>query len=180
MLQALLAQIDDAVRGPLSEVESRIGELLREASKSLESALDANLLRPCEDGYTRRLVYVDPDQRYSVMAMTWKPGQRTKLHDHDGLWVVESVLRGELTVDDYDHDGVDGSLHQFRLAHTLSLKPGEFGSRMPPKEHHVVKNLSSKDTVSIHVFGGLMERCCVFEPARGGYERRPKRLCVTP
>ena len=34
--------------------------------------------------------------------MTWGPGQGTAMHDHGGLWCVEGVVEGAMTVTRYD------------------------------------------------------------------------------
>ncbi len=34
----------------------------------------------------------DPLKRFEVLALVWKDGQSTPLHDHDGTWGVEGVF----------------------------------------------------------------------------------------
>ena len=46
---------------------------------------------PIQDHYARRELYRSREHGYSVVAMTWGPGQGTPIHDHCGLWCVEGV-----------------------------------------------------------------------------------------
>ena len=48
-------------------------------------------------GYGRRLLHRDPRGRYTVVVMTWGPGQGTPIHDHANLWCVECVYRGNVS-----------------------------------------------------------------------------------
>ena len=62
------------------------------------------------DHYSRRCVYSDPWERFSIIAMTWNVGQGTPLHDHSGVWCVEVVVDGIMEVVNYqmldeDHFG---------------------------------------------------------------------------
>ena len=41
--------------------------------------------------YTRNLVYRDPDDRFSVLAVCWGAFQETRIHDHLS-WCVVGVL----------------------------------------------------------------------------------------
>lgn len=43
--------------------------------------------------YARHLLYEDPLKRFEVLALVWKDGQSTPLHDHDGTWGVEGVFQ---------------------------------------------------------------------------------------
>ncbi|MGQ0518858.1 cysteine dioxygenase, partial [Bacillus sp. D-CC] len=46
--------------------------------------------------YARHLLYEDPLNRFEVLALVWKDGQSTPLHDHDGTWGVEGVFTGKI------------------------------------------------------------------------------------
>ena len=58
---------------------------------------------------TRWLFERERDGRYTGLIMVWPPGYSTPIHDHDGLWGIEWVLQGALSVDDFalvdDGDG---------------------------------------------------------------------------
>ena len=45
--------------------------------------------------YRRHSIYVDPEGRFSVLAVVWEAGQTTPVHDHT-CWTVSGVYEGEL------------------------------------------------------------------------------------
>jgi hypothetical protein len=55
---------------------------------------------------------------------------------------------------------------------------GAAGALIPPFEHHVLANaLPDKPSLTLHVYGGEMDHCHIFEPAGDGfYRRRMKSL----
>ena len=55
---------------------------------------------------------------------------------------------------------------------------GSAGALIPPFEHHVLANaLPDRPSLTLHVYGGEMEHCDIFEPASDGlYHRRTKSL----
>ena len=57
---------------------------------------------------------------------------------------------------------------------------GEAGALIPPRDDHVIENPFDEPAVTLHVYGGEMKRCAVFEPdPDGGYVRREKQLHYT-
>ena len=48
-----------------------------------------------------------------MVAMTWGPGQGTPIHDHAGIWCVEGVIQGEMTVTSYQVQEQKGDLYRF-------------------------------------------------------------------
>ena len=103
--------------------------------------------------------------------MTWGPGQRTALHDHSGIWCVEGVLEGGMEVSRFEMMEEVGSRRlPFRpRASTVQVSAGEAGALIPPLEHHVLaNNRPDKVSLTLHVYGGEMEHCTVFEPVGAG------------
>src|SRR3546814_11261878 len=66
-----------------------------------EVRLPDEVFEPLDDHYARRELYRSPEHGYSVVAMTWAPGQATPIHDHCGLWCVEGVGDGDLEINPY-------------------------------------------------------------------------------
>jgi 3-mercaptopropionate dioxygenase len=120
---------------------------------------------PRSDTYARRLLYRDPAGRYTAIVMTWGPGQQTALHDHGGLWCVEGVVEGQMTVTQYVVEADDDGLFRARQLAILQAGTGSAGSLIPPTDHHVLGNART-DAVSItlHVYGGDLDDCKVFTP----------------
>ena len=121
---------------------------------------------PRPDAYARRLLHRDPRGRYSVIVMTWGPGQGTAVHDHGGLWCVEGVVDGEIAVTQYlvqqDSDGY----YRVTPIGSLLAGTGSAGCLIPPTDHHVLANARpSRASVTLHVYGGDLDDCKVFLPA---------------
>ena len=57
---------------------------------------------------------------------------------------------------------------------------GEAGALIPPFEYHVLENPSDHPAITIHVYGGEMKYCHIFEPVEGGgYRRKYRELSYT-
>ncbi|MGP1665309.1 MAG: cysteine dioxygenase [Rhodanobacter sp.] len=129
--------------------------------------------------YARRELYHSDAHGYSVIAMTWGPGQGAPIHDHDGMWCVEGVWNGELDIVQYEL--CDQHEQRYRLQPVAALQAGQgsAGSLIPPHEHHSIRN-PSRDaiTVSLHIYSGPMQRCAVFEPTgeEHWYQRNVRQL----
>lgn len=146
-------------------------------------ALDipAQLKRPRPDTYARRLFHRDPAGEYTMVVMTWGPGQKTALHDHAGIWCVECVYRGRIEVTSYSVRGGDPEtgVVQFEKETAIVAGMGQAGALIPPFEYHVIKNVDPTSTVTIHVYGGEMTHCHAFVPVAGGHKREYRELRYT-
>lgn len=133
------------------------------------------LLEPAEDHYARRLIYRDPDGRFSIVAMTWGVGQGTPLHDHCGLWCVEGVCYGRIRIEQFSHRETRGEQDRFRLEEIMTSEVGGAGCLIPPHEHHRILNDREDDVaVTLHIYGGDMASCNVFKPESGDWYRRER------
>ena len=173
----LIAAFDAAVR--LGD-EDAVTHALRHALVSLfadrELVLPRSLLQPIADHYARRELYLSPDLGYSVIAMTWGPGQGTPIHDHSGMWCVEGVWEGFLEVTPYELLETRDDQYRFESRGTMNAGPGSAGSLIPPHEYHTIRN-SSDDAiaVSLHIYRGAMNACSVFQPTDAGWYARDER-----
>src|SRR5918994_7083555 len=77
-----------------ARVKAELEDLLGRGALSLPDRFRT----PRLDCYARRLLYQDPQNRFTAVVMTWGPGQGTPLHDHGGLWCVEGVVEGQMQV----------------------------------------------------------------------------------
>ena len=132
---------------------------------------------PSPDRYARRLVYADAWGRFVVIAMTWGPGQKTPLHDHAGVWCVEVVVDGRMEVVSYQLLEENKSLGhcRFERRETVAAPPASSGALIPPFEHHVFSNAGEEVAHTLHVYGGPMNRCDIFEPLAAGWWQRVHR-----
>jgi len=128
------------------------------------------------DHYARRELYRSEKHGFSVIAMTWGPGQGTPIHDHAGMWCVEGVLCGDIDVTQYELLEQQGERYRFRRQGTVSAGVGNAGALIPPFEYHTIANSSaSEKAVTVHVYAGEMTSCTVFVPQDDGWHDRQER-----
>ena len=170
----LVARLDEAVdRGDQHAVTAALRNCLCAMIRDRDVQLPDCVHEPIVDHYARRELYRSPQRGYSVVAMTWGPGQGTPLHDHSGLWCVEGVWDGELEIVQYELLERDGERYRFRAAGGMHAGPGSAGSLIPPHEYHTIGNTSPDAlAVSVHVYQAPIEHCCKFEREDGQWYRR--------
>src|SRR5690348_6373540 len=119
---------------------------------------------------TRWLFERERDSRYTGLIMVWPPGYSTPIHDHDGLWGIEWVLQGALSVDDFALiDQGDGHV-QPRFIGTTILEETQSCAFLGTREHaHRCSNLSARrPAITLHLYGGLLEMYRDYETTRDG------------
>lgn len=161
-----IAAIDAAVAsGDDHTVTAALRNCLCGLIRDHDVQLPACVHHPIVDHYARRELYRSPQHGYSVVAMTWGPGQGTPLHDHSGLWCVEGVWDGELEIVQYELLERDGERFRFRAAGGMHAGPGSAGSLIPPHEYHTIRNTSADSVaVSLHIYKAEMACCSKFQP----------------
>ncbi|MGD8827458.1 MAG: cysteine dioxygenase family protein [Gammaproteobacteria bacterium] len=132
--------------------------------------------KPASDHYARRLIYRSEEHGYTVVAMTWGPGQGTPLHDHAGLWCVEGVCQGQIRVEQFELRETDDDRYRFDPADSVKACVGSAGCLIPPYEYHRIVNASNNEAaVTLHVYGSDMTSCNVFQPVGGNWYQRQRR-----
>ena len=122
---ALKPRLDAAVSAPdvtatAHQIKAALQDVLRGQGLELPERFHAS--RP--DTYARRLLHRDPEGRYTVVVMTWGPGQKTALHDHAGIWCVECVVDGEMEITQYDLVSSDGGNYRFTQQNCVAATRG--------------------------------------------------------
>ena len=106
------------------------------------------------DGYVAHTLHVEPDGGFSVLAVVWRPGQQTPIHDHV-TWCVVGVLRGA------EHEELfalrDGDTALARVGRRVNAV-GEVGGFAPPGDIHRVTNRGPGVAISMHVYGADIAR----------------------
>src|SRR5690606_1787868 len=121
----LVRAIDTAIAsGDEHAVTAAVRNALCRLIKDSDVRLPECVHEPIVDHYARRELYRSPEHGYSVVAMTWGPGQGTPLHDHSGLWCVEGVWDGELEITQFELLERDGERFRFRAAGGIHAGPG--------------------------------------------------------
>lgn len=138
--------------------------------------LPPHLTRQVDGHYARRLLHRDDVRGYSIVVMTWAPGQRTPVHDHSGMWCVEGVWGGSIDVQQYELVEKDGDAFRFEPRNSYEAGVGSAGCLIPPFEYHSISNPCDDTTaISLHIYGGEMQCCNVFERQGDGTWRRLER-----
>ena len=101
------------------------------------------------DGYTSHQLHIEPDGSFSVMAVVWRPGQLTRIHDHL-TWCVVGVIQGTEQEELFDAD--------LNLLERRANPVGDVSGFAPPGDIHRVHNTSDDTAISIHVYGTDVSR----------------------
>ncbi|MGV8941399.1 MAG: cysteine dioxygenase [Lysobacter sp.] len=165
----LVSALDAAVsHGDEHEITSALRNSLCQMIIDRDIQLPDCVFDPIDEHYARREIYRSPEHGYSVVAMTWGPGQGTPIHDHCGLWCVEGVWDGGLEITQYELLEQDGERFRFRGTGGMIAGPGSAGSLIPPHEYHAIRNNSNEEiAVSVHIYKAAMDACSMFMPDDG-------------
>ena len=175
-LTQLISRIDDAVRlASPAATTTRIKHELEDAIRARTVELPERFHHVLPDRYARRLLHRNDALGYTAVVMTWGPGQRTPLHDHAGIWCVECVVDGNMEVAQYDLVSEQGGAYRFEQRSRVVAGRGSAGCLIPPFEYHTLANVAATPSVTLHVYGGEMDHCHVFEPAADGSYRRARK-----
>ncbi len=104
-------------------------------------------------GYRCHLLHAEPDGTFSVVALVWRPGQATPIHDHV-TWCVFGVIQGAEHEERYTLRD-DGWLEQAGTAVNVT---GDVAGLAPPGDIHRVRNASTQTAISLHVYGTDISR----------------------
>lgn len=103
--------------------------------------------------YTRHLLYADPGKRFSILAIVWRPGQRTSIHGHTA-WGAVGVYSGNPYCEVFD-TGCDNQA-RITLEPTMKLRlhPGDLSTVQPGIDDvHRIGNDSAAEAITIHIYG---------------------------
>jgi 3-mercaptopropionate dioxygenase len=96
------------------------------------------------DGYRSHTLHAEADGSFSIIALVWRSGQVTRIHDHL-TWCVFGVLQG------IEHEELfDENLN---LLGTSDNHAGDVNGFAPPGDIHRIHNTGATTAISIHVYG---------------------------
>jgi 3-mercaptopropionate dioxygenase len=96
------------------------------------------------DAYGSHTLHVEPDGSFSIIAVVWRPGQLTRIHDHL-TWCVFGVIQG------VEHEELfDADLNPIGSADN---HVGDVSGFAPPGDIHRVHNTADTTAISIHIYG---------------------------
>jgi 3-mercaptopropionate dioxygenase len=154
--------IDELVSAVRSAVQRCAGS--RETAQLVASELErhlpsADVLTPDqqrgdEAGFRSHVLHTEPDGTFSIVALVWRPGQITPIHDHV-TWCVYGVVQGVEYEELFTLDESNGCLVK---AGKHANSAGDVSGFAPPGDIHRVRNLGSRVAISIHVYGTDVSR----------------------
>src|SRR4051794_41667349 len=96
------------------------------------------------DHYCAHNLHIAPDGSFSIVALVWRPGQLTRIHDHV-TWCVLGVIQGVEHEELFDAD--------LNLIGVSDNHVGDVSGFAPPGDIHRVRNTADETALSIHVYG---------------------------
>jgi 3-mercaptopropionate dioxygenase len=107
-----------------------------------------------ESGFQSHVLHTEPDGTFSIVALVWRPGQITPIHDHV-TWCVFGVIQGVEYEELFTLGEGDDCLVEAGKSANWS---GDVSGFAPPGDIHRVRNLGTKASISIHVYGTDVSR----------------------
>jgi 3-mercaptopropionate dioxygenase len=173
------------------EIVARVAPLVEQLLKDRDFLPGEYHVPLSHKAYSKYLLYKEEDNSFIVVAMVWRPGVTTPIHDHQ-TWGVIGVLKGREEETRYERSD-DGSISGhavIRKAGALSYGPGEVSiCCLPQYDIHSVKNIGDQVAISIHTYGGDQSsiESNVYDPANESMRKYvspcdplPQRLKVEP
>ena len=144
-LSPLIAGIRTAVekRADWAETAQLVADQLRRHLPDPDVLTAAQRLGSPDD-YCAHNLYVEPDGSFSIVALVWRPGQITRIHDHI-TWCTFGVIQGVEHEELFDAD--------LNLIDRSENQVGDVSGFAPPGDIHRVHNIAGETAISIHVYG---------------------------
>ena len=149
-LAELVAAVRPAVdpQAEWSVTAQRVAEQLRLHLPSPD-VLTAEQRLGSPDDYQAHPLHVEPDGSFSIVALVWRPGQITRIHDHL-TWCVFGVIQGVEYEELFDAD--------LNMIGREENHAGDVSGFAPPGDIHRVHNTGDDTAISIHIYGTDVSR----------------------
>ena len=144
-LSPLVAGIRTAVERRAGWAETaHLGAAERRRHLTGPDVLTAEQRLGSPEDYVGHPLHVEPDGSFSIVALVWRPGQITRIHDHV-TWCTFGVIQG------IEHEELfDAYLN---LIGRSANHVGDVSGFAPPGDIHRVHNTADETAISIHVYG---------------------------
>ena len=121
------------------------------------SALDKKKYEHYNDNnYTRNLVY--KDKKFEILIVCWGPKSSAPIHGHEGEKCWAKVIEGELTINNYKKL-TENPLKLKQISSNICKK----GYLDGPADIHSVKNISDKNSSSLHIYAKPYKKCDIYD-----------------
>ena len=107
---------------------------------------------PAADSYVQHVLYGCDAGRFCLVALVWRPGDQTPVHDHQA-WGLAGVYRGRERETRYAWCDRAGASPGLRPVEVQELGRGEVVPIVPPGDIHCVANPDPTPTISLHLYG---------------------------
>jgi predicted metal-dependent enzyme (double-stranded beta helix superfamily) len=155
-------QLDTLVAATRAAVAAGAG--WSQTAELVASALQRNLPSPRvlteeqragdPERHRSHVLHAEPDGTFSIVALVWRPGQETAIHDHV-TWCVFGVVQGVEHEELYTLDEERGCLVE---TGSSTNETGEVSGFAPPGDIHRVRNVGDDTAISIHIYGTDVSR----------------------
>jgi predicted metal-dependent enzyme (double-stranded beta helix superfamily) len=147
-------ELIDGVRGAVAAHAdwSRTAQLVAEQLRlhlPSPDVLTAEQRLGCPDNYCSHTLHVEPDGAFSIIAVVWRPGQLTRIHDHV-TWCVVGVIQGTEHEELFDEN--------LALIRVNDNRVGDVSGFAPPGDIHRVHNTHDVTAISVHIYGTDVSR----------------------
>jgi 3-mercaptopropionate dioxygenase len=154
-----LAELAAAVRGAVGKHAD-----WSDTAALVASALERHLPSPSilteeqrtgdPETYKSEVIHSEPDGSFSIVALVWRPGQVTPIHDHV-TWCVFGVIQGMEREELFELDEEAACL--VAAGHRVN-ETGDVSGFAPPGDIHRVRNAGDRTAISIHIYGTDVSR----------------------
>jgi predicted metal-dependent enzyme (double-stranded beta helix superfamily) len=160
--RVVVPELDELVTAVRTVVDTRAGwaETARLVADELTRHLPSPDVLTAEQRigdptrYCSHVLHIEPDGAFSIVALVWRPGQVTPIHDHV-TWCVFGVIEGVEYEELFRLDDERGCLV---AAGSNASLTGEVSGFAPPGDIHRVRNVGVDTAISIHVYGTDVSR----------------------
>lgn len=137
---------------PTSEIPGAVAEAMKPLL-SEPDLLDEAHCRCQPETYRRHVLYADPQKRFTILALVWRPGHVTPVHGHRA-WGAVGVYEGKPSVALYDCPADEQGTRQPIETSVVTCAPGDTTFvHAGWKDVHKIYNASAERVITIHVYG---------------------------
>jgi predicted metal-dependent enzyme (double-stranded beta helix superfamily) len=140
-----------AVLGKSGDWQDTARRVAAELERGLPSPdiLSARQQIGAPEGYRSYVLHTEPNGAFSIVALVWRPGQTTPIHDHV-TWCVFGVIQG---VEHEELFALDDANQCLVEAGSTTNEAGDVSGFAPPGDIHRVRNVGDCTAISLHVYG---------------------------